>query len=154
MQVILLERVENLGKLGEKVKVKPGYARNFLIPQRKAVYATTANQAVFEARRAELEKAAADQLAAVEARKSKLEGLSLQIAVKVAGEGKLFGSVGVAEIAQAIEAKGHEVEKREIRLPPSGPIRVVGEYEIVLHLHSEVDVPVKLKVIAEGEAAE
>src|ERR1043165_1657904 len=106
MHVILLERVENLGKLGDKVKVKPGYARNFLIPQRKAVYATSANQAAFEARRAELEKLAAQHLAEVEARRAQVEGLSLLIAAKVAGEGKLFGSVGVAEIAHAIEAKG------------------------------------------------
>ena len=153
MQVILLERVENLGKLGDEVRVKSGYARNFLVPHKKAVYATAANKTVFEARRAELEKVAAEHLSEANARRAQIDGLSISIAVKVSGEGKLFGSVGVSEIAHAIAAKGHTVEKREIRLPPTGPIRVIGEYEIVLHLHSEVDVTVPLKVVAEGEAA-
>jgi large subunit ribosomal protein L9 len=97
---------------------------------------------------------AAQQLAEVEARRAQFDGVSLLVAVKVAGEGKLFGSVGVAEIAHAIESKGLAVEKREIRLPASGPIRMVGEYDIILHLHSEVDVAIKLKVVAEGEVAQ
>ena len=152
MQVILLERVENLGKLGDEVKVKPGYARNFLIPKKRAVFATPENKASFETRRAELEKVAAQHLAEVEERRAQLEGLSLTISAKVSGEGKLFGSIGVAEIAQAVHDKGFALEKKEVRLPPSGPIRQTGDYDIVLHLHSEVDVPVKLKVLAEGEA--
>lgn len=151
MQVILLERVENLGKLGTEVKVKTGYARNYLIPQKKAVYANAENRAKFEIRRAELEKEAAEILAAANKRKVSLDGLEITVAARTSAEGKLFGSVGVTELTQAILDRGIEVEKREIRLPGEGPIRQVGEYEIVVHIHSEVNIPVKVVVVAEGE---
>ena len=148
MEVILLEKVANLGSLGDKVKVKAGYGRNFLLPYGKAVAATEDNLKAFEERRAELEKAAADKLAAAQARAEKLEGQSFTISSKAGEEGKLFGSIGVRDIADAITAGGTEVEKSEVRLP-EGPIRVTGEYEIELQLHSDVEVSVKLAVVAE-----
>jgi len=149
MEVILLSKVENLGNLGDVVKVRNGYARNFLIPYGKAKVATKANVAEFEARRAELEKAAAEALAAAQARAAQLEGMSVTIAGKAGTEGKLFGSIGTAEIAEALTAAGHAVEKREVRMP-SGPLRAVGEHDIELHLHSDVNVSVKVNVIAEA----
>jgi large subunit ribosomal protein L9 len=149
MEVILLSKVENLGNLGDVVKVRNGYARNFLIPYGKAKAATKANVAEFEARRAELEKAAAEALAAAQARAAQLEGVSVTIAGKAGTEGKLFGSIGTAEIADALTAAGHAVEKREVRLP-TGPLRAVGEYEIDLHLHTDVNTTVKVNVIAEA----
>lgn len=149
MEVILLSKVENLGNLGDVVKVRNGYARNFLIPYGKAKAATKANVAEFEARRAELEKAAAEALAAAQARAAQLEGVSVTIAGKAGSEGKLFGSIGTAEIAEALTAAGHAVEKREVRLP-TGPLRAVGEYEINLHLHTDVNTTVKVHVIAEA----
>lgn len=148
MEVILLEKVDNLGALGDRVKVRAGYARNYLIPQGKAKYATEANIAEFEARRAELEKAAAEALQAAEARKAKLDGLKVTVTAHAGGEGKLFGSVGTGDIAHALEAAGHEVEKKEIRLP-AGPIRQTGEYEVTLHLHSDVDAVITVEVVAE-----
>ena len=148
MEVILLEKVANLGSLGDKVKVKAGYGRNFLLPYGKAVPATAANVQAFEERRAELEKAAAEKLAAAQARAEALEGASFTISSKAGEEGKLFGSIGVRDIADAITAGGTEVEKSEVRLP-EGPIRVTGEYEIELQLHSDVEVNVKLAVVAE-----
>ena len=148
MEVILLEKVANLGSLGDKVKVKAGYGRNFLLPYGKAVPATAANVQAFEERRAELEKAAAEKLAAAQARAEALEGASFTISSKAGEEGKLFGSIGVRDIADAITAGGTEVEKSEVRLP-EGPIRVTGEYEIELQLHSDVEVSVKLAVVAE-----
>lgn len=148
MEVILLTKVENLGNLGDKVKVKPGYGRNYLIPQGKAKPATPANVAEFEARRAELEKAAAEALANAEARKAKLEGVSVTIASKAGTEGKLFGSVGTVDIAEAFTAAGMEVERKEVRMP-EGPIRMAGEHEVELHLHSDVNVIVKVNVVAE-----
>ncbi|MGV6818389.1 MAG: 50S ribosomal protein L9 [Thiotrichales bacterium] len=150
MDVILLDKVENLGNLGDKVSVRAGYARNYLIPGGKAKYATAANIAEFEARRAELEKAAAETLAAAEARKAKLEALEITIPANVGSEGKLFGSIGNAEIADAISATGITVEKREVRLP-EGALRATGDYEIGLHLHSDVDVVVKVAVVPEEE---
>lgn len=150
MEVILLDKVENLGNLGDKVSVRAGYARNFLIPGGKAKYATAANIAEFEARRAELEKAVAESMAAAEARKAKLEELAVTIAANVGSEGKLFGSIGTAEIADAISATGITVEKREIRLP-EGALRAVGDYEVGLHLHSDVDVIVKVAIVPEEE---
>ncbi len=150
MDVILLDKVENLGNLGDKVSVRPGYARNFLIPSGKAKYATEANLAEFETRRAELEKAAADALAQAQARQEKLAELEVVIEANVGSEGKLFGSVGTAEIAEAISATGNPVEKREVRLP-EGALRHTGEYEIEIHLHSDVDVPVKIVVVPEEE---
>ncbi|MDX5332709.1 MAG: 50S ribosomal protein L9 [Gammaproteobacteria bacterium] len=152
MEVILLEKIENLGGLGDKVKVRAGYARNFLIPQAKAKYATAENVAEFEARRAELEKAAAEALAAAEARKAKVDGLEVTITAAAGGEGKLFGSVGTQDIADAISAAaGVEVEKREVRMP-EGPVRAAGEYEFEVHLHSDVDALVKVIVVGEEQA--
>ncbi|MBP54732.1 50S ribosomal protein L9 [Marinobacter sp.] len=148
MDVILLEKVANLGSLGDKVKVKAGYGRNFLLPYGKAVAATADNLKAFEERRAELEKAAAEKLAAAQARGEALEGASVTITSKAGEEGKLFGSIGVRDIADAITATGTEVEKSEVRLP-EGPLRVVGEYEIELQLHSDVTVHINLAVVAE-----
>jgi large subunit ribosomal protein L9 len=148
MEVILLEKVANLGSLGDKVKVKAGYGRNFLLPYGKAVAATADNLKAFEERRAELEKAAADKLAAAQARAEKLEGQSFTISSKAGEEGKLFGSIGVRDIADAITAAGTEVEKSEVRLP-EGPLRVTGEYEIELQLHTDVTVTITLAVVAE-----
>ena len=148
MNIILLENVHNLGNLGEKVNVKSGYGRNFLIPQGKAVPATAANVEKFEARRAELEKAAAEKLAAAEARKSTIEGLEITITHKAGDEGKLFGSVGTSDIAEAISNTGNTVEKREIRLS-EGVIREIGEYNIDVDLHGEVVASLKVSVVAE-----
>ncbi|WP_166269242.1 50S ribosomal protein L9 [Marinobacter caseinilyticus] len=147
MEVILLEKVANLGTLGDKVKVKSGYGRNFLVPYGKAVPATQTNLKAFEERRAELEKAAADKLASAQARAEALTGTSFTISSKAGDEGKLFGSIGVRDIADAITTGGTEVEKSEVRLP-EGPLRVVGEYDIELQLHSDVTVEVKLAVVA------
>ncbi|WP_018949861.1 50S ribosomal protein L9 [Thioalkalivibrio sp. ALMg11] len=148
MEVILLEKIDNLGTLGDRVKVRPGFARNFLLPQGKAKFATAENIAEFEARRAELEKAAAESLAEAEARKEKLDATVLEITAKSGGEGKLFGSIGPADIADALTAKGTEVEKREVRMP-EGPLRTTGEFEIALHLHSDVDIDIRVVVIGE-----
>lgn len=148
MEVILLEKVANLGSLGDKVKVKAGYGRNFLVPYGKAVPATEENLKAFEERRAELEKTAAERLASAQARAEQLNGASFTISSKAGDEGKLFGSIGVRDIADAISATGTEVEKSEVRLP-EGPIRAVGEYDIELQLHSDVTAEVKLTVVAE-----
>ncbi len=148
MEVILLNKVENLGTLGNVVKVRPGYARNYLIPQGKAKMATKANMAEFEARRAELEAEANTILAAAQARKAQLDGMVLTIKAKAGNEGKLFGSVSNHEIADAIQAAGVEVERREIRMP-EGALRHVGEFEIGLHLHTEVNASIKVIVEAE-----
>jgi large subunit ribosomal protein L9 len=148
MNVILLERIGKLGDLGEEVAVRPGYARNFLIPQGKAVRATAENRAVFEERRAELERAANERLGEARDRAAKLADLSVTLVVKAGDEGKLYGSVGTQDIAEAVSAKGIEVEKSEVRLP-EGPIRVVGEYEIDLQLHSDVIVPIRVAVVPE-----
>ena len=150
MDVILLEKVENLGKLGEKVSVKPGFGRNFLIPTGKAVAATRENLAEFEARRAELEKEAAEELAAAEARKVKLDALSVTITRKAGDEGRLFGSVGTADITEAVVAAGVELEKKEVRLP-SGPFHMTGEFDVELHLHSDVDATIKVIIAPEVE---
>lgn len=149
MEVILLENVANLGTLGDKVNVRPGYGRNYLVPQKKAVPATKENVEVFEARRAELEKAAAEALAAARARAEQIAALGQVIIRAQAGEeGKLFGSVAVADIADAVTAAGIELEKREVNLP-EGPIRLTGEYEVELQLHAEVAQPINLVVEAE-----
>ncbi|WP_417546140.1 50S ribosomal protein L9 [Marinobacter sp.] len=148
MEVILLEKVANLGSLGDKVKVKSGYGRNYLLPYGKAAPATEANLKAFEERRAELEKAAAEKLATAQVRAEALEGASFTVTSKAGDEGKLFGSIGVRDIADVITAAGTEVEKSEVRLP-EGPLRATGEYEIELHLHSDVEVTVKLAVVAE-----
>ncbi len=149
MEVILLEKVENLGGLGDQVKVKAGYGRNYLIPSGKAAPATPENVAKFEERRAELEKALQEKLATAEGRHAAIDGKSVTIAAKAGTEGKLFGSVGTHEIAEAVAAEiGAEVEKSEVRLP-MGPIRQVGEYDIEIHLHSDVSATVK--VVVQGE---
>lgn len=149
MDVILLEKVENLGDLGDKVSVRPGYARNYLIPQRKAKFATEKNIAEFERRRAELEMAAAKGLVEAEGRREGLVGLVITIAAKAGTEGKLFGSIGTADIAEAVSvAAGISVEKREVRLP-AGALRQVGEYEVEIHLHTDVNTPVMVQVIAQ-----
>ena len=148
MEVILLEKVGKLGGLGNKVTVKSGFARNFLIPYGKAVPANEANVAEFEARRAELEKAAADKLAAAEARAAELNEKAVTIASKAGDEGKLFGSIGVRDIADAVTAAGVEVSKSEVRLP-EGPLRAVGDYEIDIQLHSDVTATINLTVVAE-----
>ena len=148
MEVILLQKVANLGNIGDRVKVKPGFGRNYLLPQGKAALATAANVAKFEERRVDLEKRAADDLAAARTRAARLEGHALTITAKVGGEGKLFGSIGTADIAEALSADGIEVERSEVRLP-GGPIRLVGEHHVKVHLHSDVEVDITVTVVAE-----
>ena len=148
MQVILLEKIRRLGELGDTVKVKSGYGRNFLIPQGKAVSATEANKKFFEQRRADLEKKQAEILAAAQARAEKLAGLTVTIASKAGDEGKLFGSVGTRDIAEAVTKAGVAIEKSEVRLP-NGALRNVGEYDIAIALHSEVAATVKVAIVAE-----
>lgn len=148
MEVILLDKVENLGGIGDKVKVKAGYARNYLLPQGKAARATPENIAEFEARRAELEAKAATVIAEAKARAEKIEGLKLTITAKAGSEGKLFGSVGPVDICEAAEAAGVTIERSEVRLA-EGPLRTVGEHEVEVHLHSEVSLPIT--VVVEGE---
>jgi large subunit ribosomal protein L9 len=145
MNVILLERVANLGNLGDSVKVKAGYGRNFLIPQGKAVPATPANIAKFEARRAELEQMASEKFSIAQARKDALDNLTITIQQKAGDEGKLFGSVGTSDLAQAIATAGVQVEKREIRLP-NGPIRQIGQHSIEIELHSDVIASITVNV--------
>lgn len=147
MKVILLEKIHKLGNLGDMVEVKPGYGRNFLIPQGRAVSATKENIAKFEARRAELEKAAVEKLSAAKQRAEKFKGIELTIVRKAIEEGKLFGSIGVRDIVDALVEKGMTVEKREVILPEN--IHEVGEYEIGLLLHSDVKVKIPVKVEAE-----
>jgi large subunit ribosomal protein L9 len=148
MNVILLERLSNLGDIGDEVAVKAGFARNFLIPKGKAVRATADNRAVFEDRRADLERAANEQLAIAQDRAAKLEGLTLTVVVKAGEEGKLYGSVGTQDIADKISAEATEVAKSEIRLP-EGVIRAIGDYEIDVQLHSDVIVMVNVSVVPE-----
>jgi large subunit ribosomal protein L9 len=147
MEVILLQKVDNVGGIGDLVRVKSGYARNYLIPQGKATLATVENKAKFESRRAELEAKAAAELAAAQARAKKLEGLTLKIEMQAGAEGKLFGSVGTVDIAEEIGKRGVEVERSEIRLP-EGPLRLVGDHQVVLHLHTDVDVEIKVVIVA------
>lgn len=150
MDVILLEKVQNLGNLGDKVSVRPGYGRNYLIPQGKAASATPGNLAKFEARRAELEKTAAENLAAAQAREQALRALSsVAIMSKAGDEGKLFGSVGTADIAEALAKAGVKVEKHEIRMP-NGPLRTLGEHEVAIHLHTDINVAVKIVITPEA----
>ena len=148
MEIILLEKVVNLGALGDKVRVKSGYGRNYLMPFGKAVPATKANIAAFEARRAELEKIAAEKKAEAEARGARLAEIKLTITSVAGDEGKLFGSIGTRDIAEAITAMGVEVAKSEVRLP-YGTIRQVGEYDVDIQVHSDVTVTIKLNVVAE-----
>jgi large subunit ribosomal protein L9 len=149
MEIILLENIDNLGSLGDKVSVKAGFARNYLFPGGKAKPATAENLAEFEAKRAELEKAAAEALAAAEARKAAVEALGkVTITAKVGSEGKLFGSIGTADIADAITAAGTEVEKREVRLP-EGALRTTGEHEIDIHLYTDITVAIVVDIVGE-----
>ncbi len=150
MQIILMEKVLNLGQLGDVVKVKQGYARNFLIPQGKAKRATDANIKEFEGRRAELEKVAGDKLAAAQARAEKLEGMMVQIPAKAGVDGRLFGSVTNSDVAEALTKQGIEVKKFEVQLP-NGPMKHVGDFPITLHLHTDVNANVTISVL--GEAA-
>ena len=148
MEVILLEKIKNLGALGTKVKVKPGYGRNFLVPQGKAVPATARNVAEFEARRAELERQAGELHGAAEARQAALQELTVVVSAKAGDEGKLFGSVGTRDIADAITRAGQPADKSEVRLP-NGALRNTGDYEITLQLHSDVFAVVKVTVVGE-----
>ena len=151
MEVILFEKIDRLGGIGDLVNVKAGFARNFLLPQGKAKVATDANKAEIESRRAEFEKLAADSLAAAEKRRDQIEALTVNITAKSGTEGKLFGSIGNVDIAAALTEAGVEVEKRDVRLP-DGPLRQAGEYEITLHLHTDVDAVAKVTIIGEEEA--
>jgi len=148
MELILLEKVQNLGELGDKVKVKSGYGRNYLVPSGKATPATPENIARFEQRRAELEKVQAERLGTAEQRVEKLRDVSVTIQAKAGNEGKLYGSVGTREIAEAVIAIGIELERHEVLLP-EGALRETGEHEVALHLHSDIDVSIKVIVEAE-----
>jgi len=148
MEVILLEKIGKLGALGDKVNVKAGFGRNYLVPQGKAVPATAVNIAKFEERRAELEKAAADALAAAQARAEALEGFAVTVSSKAGDEGKLFGSIGTRDIAEALTTAGQAVEKSEVRLP-EGALRHTGEFEVAIQLHSEVTTSVTVTVVGE-----
>jgi large subunit ribosomal protein L9 len=148
MDVILLEKVSNLGNLGDRVSVRSGYGRNFLLPKGKATLATPANVEKFEARRAELEKIAQDSLAGAEGRKARFEGFRLTITAKAGSEGKLFGSIGTADIAEAATAAGQELARSEVRLP-SGPLRMVGDHVVVVHLHTDIDAELPVTIVSE-----
>ncbi len=152
MQVILMERIENLGGLGDVVDVKSGFARNFLVPQQKAKIATKTNVAEFESLRSDLEKKAASVTKAAEDRQVAIKGVGdLEIEVRAGVGGKLFGSVSNNEIAELITAKGVDVERREVRMP-DGAIRNIGEYEIIIHLHGGVEATVKVNVVADADS--
>lgn len=151
MQIILLEKVVNVGNLGEVVKVKDGYARNFLIPQRLARRATATAVAEFEVKRAELEKAAAAKLAASQAQGEKLSGLTVQVAQKAGVDGRLFGSVTNFDIAEALTKQGFAVEKAQIRMP-TGPLKIVGEHNVSVALHTDVIVEVVIAVVPDANA--
>ncbi len=148
MEVILLEKIENLGGIGDKVTVRPGYGRNFLLPKGKAKLATKANLAEFEKLRADLEKKAADELANAEKRAADLTDTVLEIRANAGSEGKLFGSIGNIDIANAFADKGVEVARAEIRLP-EGPLREAGDHAVSLHLHTDVDVDFTVRIVAE-----
>ncbi|MDE2154413.1 MAG: 50S ribosomal protein L9 [Xanthomonadaceae bacterium] len=148
MELILLQKVRNLGTLGDKVVVKPGYGRNYLLPQGKAVRVNAANLAAFEQRRAEYESKANALLADAEDRKAKLDGVSVTIAAHAGAEGKLFGSVGPRDIAEALLAAGHTVHKGEVILG-EGPLRHTGEFEVAIHLHADVHTTVKVVVVSD-----
>lgn len=150
MQVILAQSVDNLGKLGDLVSVKPGYARNYLLPQGIARMATPENVREIEAQRSELERAEAEKYEAAQRRQEQLDGRRVTIRARVGSEGRLFGSVSAGDIAEALGADGVEVEKREVRLP-EGPLRTLGEFEIALHLYSDIDATVTVVVEAEAD---
>ncbi len=148
MDIILLQKVANLGNIGDRVKVKSGFGRNFLLPGGKATVATPANIAKFEERRAELERAARDQLGSAEERQAALKDFKLTVRAKAGTEGKLFGSVGTADIAEALNRENFKIARSEVRLP-NGPLRTVGEHVVNLHLHADVDVQVPVTILAE-----
>ena len=148
MEVILLEKIDNLGNIGARVKVKPGYGRNYLLPQGKATLATPENVAKFESMRLELERKAADSVTAAQARAQQLAGVQLNLSAKAGTEGKLFGSIGTIDIAEACTRAGVPVDRSEVRLP-DGPIRVLGEHHVELHLHADVNVPLTVTVLPE-----
>ncbi len=150
MNVILLDNIENLGGIGDLVTVKPGYARNYLLPQGKAALATKENIADLEKRRAELEKAAAEELETARAREQLIQGMELVISANVGAEGKLFGSVGPIDLVEAFSKVGVEAARSEIRMP-EGPIHEVGDYVITVHLHPEINVDVTVRVVAEEQ---
>ena len=149
MEVILLENIAKLGDLGDRVSVKAGYGRNFLVPMQKAVPATAKNVEVFESRKADLQKLADEKLQLAQARALKIADLKISITSKAGEEGKLFGSITVRDIAQAATTRGVEIEKSEVRLP-DGPLRELGEYEVDIHLHTEVNTVLQVVVIAEA----
>jgi large subunit ribosomal protein L9 len=151
MDVILLEKVENLGNIGDQVNVKAGYGRNFLLPKGKATLATPENIEIFEKRRAELEAKQGEELAAAKTRAADIEGLALQITANVGEEGKLFGSVGTVDIVEAAAALGKLIERAEVRLP-EGPLRMTGEHAVEVHLHTDVNVTIQVTIV--GQAAE
>ncbi len=153
MDVILLEKVHKLGDLGDTVKVKSGYGRNFLIPTNMAVAATAANVASFEARRAELEQAQATSMQQAQARSASLQDLTISVRARAGSEGKLFGSVGAADITDALVAAGHDVARKDVRLP-TGSLRELGEFPVELHMHADVNVTVMVKIVADDQRAE
>ncbi|HYC08428.1 MAG TPA: 50S ribosomal protein L9 [Steroidobacteraceae bacterium] len=148
MEVILLQKVANLGNIGDRVKVRSGFGRNFLLPQGKATLATPENVARFEARRAELERLAREHLSSAEERATALKDFKLTVQAKAGTEGKLFGSIGTADIAEALSRANFKVERSEVRLP-SGPLRMLGEHTVNLHLHADVDVPLQVAIVPE-----
>jgi len=148
MEVILLQKVANLGNIGDRVKVASGYGRNYLLPKGKATLATPEHVARFEARRAELERIANDELADAKRRAEALAGFRLTISAKAGSEGKLFGSVGTSDIAEAASAAGHKLSRSEVRMP-NGPLRMVGDHSVHLHLHADVDLELPVVIIAD-----
>ncbi|MBT8443825.1 MAG: 50S ribosomal protein L9 [Gammaproteobacteria bacterium] len=150
MEVILLEKIDNLGTIGDRVKVRSGYGRNYLLPKGKATLATAENIAIFEERRAELERKQADEMAAAGARADQIGALRIKLLAKAGTEGKIFGSLGTIDIAEACTEAGVPVERSEVRLP-DGPLRTLGEHEIEIHLSSDVNVNLRVEVVSDGE---
>jgi large subunit ribosomal protein L9 len=150
MDVILLDKVANLGSLGDRVSVRSGYARNFLLPKGKATLATPANVAKFETRRAELEKVVRENLSGAEARKAGFEGFKLTITARAGSEGKLFGSIGTSDIAEAATAAGQKLARAEVRMP-NGPLRTVGEHIVTVHLHTDVNIDLPVTIVADEQ---
>ena len=148
MDVILLQKVANLGNIGDRVRVRSGFGRNYLLPAGKATLATPDNVARFEARRAELERLAREQLSSAEERAAAMKDFKLLIPAKAGTEGKLFGSIGTSDIAEACSKAGFKVQRSEVRLP-NGPLRTIGEHAVSLHLHADVDVPLAVSIVAE-----
>jgi large subunit ribosomal protein L9 len=151
MDVILLQKVANLGNIGDRVKVRSGYGRNYLLPTARATLATPDNIKKFEARRAELERLANEHLASAQTRAAAFKDFRLAITAKAGTEGKLFGSVGTTDIAEACSAQGHPLERSEVRMP-AGPLRTVGEHSVALHLHTDVDVSLTVNIVADEKA--